>query len=294
VRRKEPRSFKEVDPALRYAPPRVRDQGRKSPESSPLPSRRRVSFGVDVGDHGITETQRRPTLEPEWLPQPPQSSIRGHRWWRVTLWTAGVLGFAALIAWALVLIPAVRRLANELTQATSGASISADLKEANSLAVALKRRTERLRSEVTVSEEAVRQTWARPDPPEPASSALVVVSPPAAVTAPELSPKPPDFVTRQLPREELVSMLQRADDFIKSGDLSSARLLLRRAAEAGDVHAALTLAGTFDPNVLKALGFQDAVADVAMARLWYERAEKFGSAEAPRRLQQLSTINVAP
>ena len=52
-------------------------------------------------------------------------------------------------------------------------------------------------------------------------------------------------------------MLLRADDFIKSGDLSSARLLLERAAEAGDGRAALRLAGTFDPNVLKTLGFQD-------------------------------------
>ncbi len=66
-------------------------------------------------------------------------------------------------------------------------------------------------------------------------------------------------------------MLKRGDDFIKSGDLSTARLLLRRAAEAGEGNAALTLAGTFDPNVLKALGFRDA-GDIAMARLWYERA----------------------
>ena len=88
-------------------------------------------------------------------------------------------------------------------------------------------------------------------------------------------------------------MLQRADDFIKAGDLSSARLLLQRAAEAGDARAALTLASTFDPNVLKSLGFADAGADVAKARLWYERAVKFGSAEAPQRLQQLTTLNVA-
>ena len=83
-------------------------------------------------------------------------------------------------------------------------------------------------------------------------------------------------------------MLRRADDFIKSGDLSSARLLLQRAAEAGSVQAALTLAGTFDPNVLAALGFQDSAADIAMARVWYERAEQFGSSEAPRRLRQLA------
>jgi hypothetical protein len=54
----------------------------------------------------------------------------------------------------------------------------------------------------------------------------------------------------------------------------------------------LTLAGTFDPNVLKALGFRDA-GNIAMARLWYERAEKLGSAEALQRLRQLATINEA-
>jgi hypothetical protein len=53
----------------------------------------------------------------------------------------------------------------------------------------------------------------------------------------------------------------------------------------------LTLAGTFDPNVLKTLGFQDGAADIEMARLWYERAEKFGSAEARDRLQQLATAS---
>jgi TPR repeat protein len=99
----------------------------------------------------------------------------------------------------------------------------------------------------------------------------------------------PDFVTRQLDRDELTAMLRRAGDFIKSGDLSSARLLLRRAAEAGSEEAALTLAGTFDPNVLAARGFQDGSADIALARLWYERAAQFGSSEAPRRLRQLAT-----
>ena len=87
-------------------------------------------------------------------------------------------------------------------------------------------------------------------------------------------------------------MLRRADEFIKTGDLSSARLLLRRAAEAGDGQAALTLAGTFDPSVLAALRLQDGAADIAMARLWYERAEQFGSSEAPRRLRELATDSV--
>ena len=86
-------------------------------------------------------------------------------------------------------------------------------------------------------------------------------------------------------------MRLHADHFIKLGDLSSARLLLERAAEAGDGNAALTLAGTFDPNVVKTLGLPGSAADIEIARLWYERAARFGSAEARDRLQQLATAS---
>ena len=48
------------------------------------------------------------------------------------------------------------------------------------------------------------------------------------------------------------------------------------------------LAGTFDPNILAARVFQDGAADIALARLWYERAAQFGSPEAPRRLRLLA------
>jgi len=143
-----------------------------------------------------------------------------------------------------------------------------------------------------------------PDRSEPASfssAAATIKQPPPAqmpVPAPVVAtrePTPqqtvPDFVTRHLDADELASMLRRADDLIKSGDLSSARLLLRRVAEAGDARAAFTLAGTFDPNVLKVLGLQDGAPDIALARLWYERAAQLGSGAAPRRLQQLATAS---
>jgi hypothetical protein len=74
-------------------------------------------------------------------------------------------------------------------------------------------------------------------------------------------------------------MLQRADDLIKSGDLSSARLLLTRVAEAGDARSSFTLAGTFDPNVLKALGVQDGVPGVALA--------VFGMSEPPNSVRPM-------
>jgi len=97
------------------------------------------------------------------------------------------------------------------------------------------------------------------------------------------------FVRRQLDRDEVAALLKRGEDFIASGDIASARLVLQRAAEAGEVRAALVVAGTYDPNVLEKLGLQGLPADVGMARTWYERAREFGSAEAPRRLEQLAS-----
>jgi hypothetical protein len=126
---------------------------------------------------------------------------------------------------------------------------------------------------------------------EPPPAQVPVPAPVAVTREPMPQQRVPDFVTRHLDADELVSMLRRADDLIKSGDLSSARLLLRRVAEAGDARAAFTLAGTFDPNVLKSLGLQDGTPDIALARLWYERAAQLGSADAPRRLQQLATAS---
>jgi TPR repeat protein len=88
---------------------------------------------------------------------------------------------------------------------------------------------------------------------------------------------------------EIASSLRRGDDLIASGDLAAARLVLRRAANAGDAQAAMMLAGTYDPVILAKRGVHGFVPDVAMARVWYEKAKKFGSAEAPQRLELLAS-----
>ena len=57
--------------------------------------------------------------------------------------------------------------------------------------------------------------------------------------------------------EEIATLVKRGQDFIANGDLASARLVLRRAAEGGDAQAALLLGSTFDPATferLKVLG----------------------------------------
>jgi TPR repeat protein len=88
---------------------------------------------------------------------------------------------------------------------------------------------------------------------------------------------------------EIASSLRRGDGLIASGDLAAARLVLRRAADAGDARAAMTLAETYDPAILEKLGVHGVVPDLAMARGWYEKAKQFGATEATQRLELLAS-----
>jgi len=129
----------------------------------------------------------------------------------------------------------------------------------------------------------------------PGAPAPIAAAPPAAAPVAALPPAPvpgpliPGDAIHRLDPNEIASSLRRADDLIASGDLAAARLVLRRAANAGDARAAMTLAGTYDPLILEKLGVHGFVPDVAMARVWYEKAKKFGSAEAPQRLELLAS-----
>ena len=91
----------------------------------------------------------------------------------------------------------------------------------------------------------------------------------------------------QLDAEEIAALINRGTDSLKSGELVSARLLLRRAAEAGSASAALMLGTTFDPLVIQQLGAIGVVPDVAQARQWYEKAVELGSDAASQRLAKL-------
>ena len=88
---------------------------------------------------------------------------------------------------------------------------------------------------------------------------------------------------------EIASSLRRGDALIASGDLAAARLVLRRAADAGDARAAMTLAETYDPAILEKMGVHGVVPDLAMARGWYEKAKKLGAGEATQRLELLAS-----
>ena len=100
-------------------------------------------------------------------------------------------------------------------------------------------------------------------------------------------------VTRELPSarridsDELAALLKRAKGLLAIGDITSARLLLERAADAQEADAAFMLAGTYDPQVLGSQDVRSITADPAAAQLWYQKAAQLGSADAKRRLSQI-------
>src|SRR5439155_20413728 len=111
-------------------------------------------------------------------------------------------------------------------------------------------------------------------PSQPSQVASVGAAP---VSAPQSPPAQEASTARRVNAEEIATLINRGTDFMKSGDLASARLLLRRAAEAGSASAALMLGTTFDPLVIQQLGAVGVVPDVMQARQWYKKAAELGS-----------------
>jgi hypothetical protein len=105
---------------------------------------------------------------------------------------------------------------------------------------------------------------------------------------PVVAPMPGLPELRAIERDELASLVNRGELLLLEGDVSSARLMLRRAAEAGDANATLILAGTYDRVELARLKVIGIPPDDAQAKHWYAKAVEFGSAEAVRRLQQFA------
>jgi hypothetical protein len=112
----------------------------------------------------------------------------------------------------------------------------------------------------------------------------------AIMPATASSPTVPQLktTTAQLADEEISALIKLSQDFVRNRDFSSARLLLRRAAEAGSAAAALSLGETFDPLVIRQLHAIGVQPDPAKAREWYERAAQLGSDAASQHLAKLA------
>jgi hypothetical protein len=139
---------------------------------------------------------------------------------------------------------------------------------------------------------------------------VLVIGPPAAnsaaaeipagprtqdLAAPEHpSPQEPAIASAPLPHEPSAEerklaekLVVQGERYFTLGDVVSARLLFRRAADWGFAPAALRLAATYDPAELLRLRVQGVAADRGEARKWYERARELGAREADERLARL-------
>lgn len=95
------------------------------------------------------------------------------------------------------------------------------------------------------------------------------------VTPPADQPKAEDRLT------------SRADELLRKGDVSGARLLLERALDNRNARAAFLMGETFDPNVLTKLRVLGIRGDASKAREFYAQALALGMTEARLRMEAL-------
>lgn len=110
-------------------------------------------------------------------------------------------------------------------------------------------------------------------------SVQAVAAPPATAPVPMAS-APSGEAT-------ILRLQARGEFLLDTGEIEAARTLLRTAAEAGSVAAALRLAETYDPGEMQRLGMAERTADVVQAARWYEHAQALGSPVAAARLTAL-------
>jgi len=270
------RHAKGVDAALMYAPPSAREEARRVPKLPIAPtlkwpprSRSNGNASPPLGS-GPTgpELQRRLSLDPHRIPKPPVGEAQPLG--PIALQICAAVGLAALVAGTIVSFPGTRQATTVPVQAGfPTTAIPVPTSKQDRLPS-----TPPMLQDKAAEANAPMPLWT-PQSEEPRIA--------AAASRSQSHPLPLDS-------EEVAALIKRGEDFLNDGDLASARLLLRRAAEAASADAALALGATFDPLVIKQIGAIGAEPDPVQAREWYQKAAALGSAEAPQRLEQLASV----
>jgi len=287
----------DVDPVLKYAPRRVREraiqvaQRSLTPVStSPARARNVARFRPDFsGDRAILDLQRQLALNPDIIPEPPSDD--GSVVWPILFRLCAVTGLAAVLAWGIVSFPSIKKNTQmarpEVPMPT--ASLSATTKvfgHVKFVHIAQPAVSPQPAEGLTTASAAPAAAAAavNAEPTQPTSAAAPPQSAPLEPTPPQQDEHP----ALRLDDAEIATLVKRGKDFLDNGDLASARLLLRRAADGGSAEAAFALATTFDPIVLHRLGAIGAKPDLAKAREWYQRAVDLGSSAASQQLAKLA------
>ena len=278
---------RDPDAALTHTPSRVRHQAEQTIQPGPYasPASSRGEHSTFSGDRAMKELQRQLALTPDKVPEPPTENVR-----RLTPVAALRLcafgGAVVLIGWAMASVSAMRKSIEPVVPASLAPPVKSNLTN-DSRAEVVAQPT--IPDHLVEAVEPPRQATLVPIPPlQTATTKHADASPVSRLQS--APPKAPNLAD-QLDHDEIATLIKRAEDFLANNDFSSARLLLRRAAEAGSASAALTLGGTFDPLVQRQHPLNGAVPDIARAREWYKRAADLGSAAAFQRLENLTKIS---
>jgi TPR repeat protein len=121
----------------------------------------------------------------------------------------------------------------------------------------------------------------------PAAPSAVAPTPATILETPRSDPASVKSAAA-LTAREIAALVSRGRTYFAAGDLTAARLLFRRAANAGDAGAAIAMGTTYDPVVLAKHVVGGRGADVIEARQWYEKARQLGSPEGPNRIETLA------
>jgi hypothetical protein len=298
----------DLNPMLEYAPPRARERTTSLVERLPSPviippvrARNATKFRPEFsGDRAMLDLQRQLALNPDIIPEP--SPEGASVVWPILLRLGAVSALAAAVAWGVVTFPSMKKT-TQMTRPEAAApsvSLPGNSNAPNSVKLAL--------IEPPVAPPQPMDGIATASPPSPIAAAANLEPTQPAVVA-ETNPEPaqpaiaatpsqaapPEAIPPQqdnrpalrLEDTEITTLVKRGKDLLNNGDLASARLLLRRAADGGSPEGALALAATYDPRFLQRLGAIGATPDIAKAREWYQRAIDLGSTTASQQLARL-------
>ena len=128
--------------------------------------------------------------------------------------------------------------------------------------------------------------------PSPSADGRANVAPPPATSPPPApstgATQPPTTrATTKLSQEMIDALMKRGEAMLAVGDISAARLLYERAAEAGNAKAATAVGKTYDPAFLRQIAARGVAPQPERAAEWYRRALEAGDAEAGARLSAL-------
>jgi hypothetical protein len=242
---------------------------------SPPPWKRKRRHELFEGD--VAAKELRSSLAPERIPDPIPSSTASTssgRLMRGITMTAVVAGVAGFL-WGVK----VSTKMPELTPASGQANV---LPALSTPAASL-----------TVSNRDF-------DPPAASRTASIGLSPvdtrgaqgpallptPRQTVSPSVAPQPPVAAEDA---SVIAAKMKIGVELMTYGEVTAARVMFQRVAEASDGAGAFALAETYDPLVLGGLRLRERVTpNIALARIWYERARDLGSLEARDRISRLA------